>query len=149
HSGLDAELEIVGRTQEWLVLPNRLFFVIEHRPSAADPARVDGRAVLHQRAGFGLDLLFNLAPESIPVAEAELNLGGRSGRIAEMRFAGDGGCVARTGGCRIAGKSTNIVDDARRGLPKNGRGDRLVRTCLQFSGLLCSQGVRYARPWID
>ena len=40
-----AELEGVCVVEERLVLPDRLTFVVENGPAAADPARVDDRRV--------------------------------------------------------------------------------------------------------
>src|SRR5262245_14907531 len=64
------ELETVRIGEERLELPNRLAFVVEDRPAAADPAWSDLRTTFNERSGFGLDLLLDLAAKAIGVSEA-------------------------------------------------------------------------------
>jgi hypothetical protein len=75
--------------KEWLVLADRLVFVVEDRPSAANPSRLlDLRFVTGDWSGFRLDLLLYLAPESIGIRKCMLDLRPRAGpEVGYMRLA--------------------------------------------------------------
>ena len=125
------ELEAVGVGEERLVLPDRLAFVVEDRPAAADPARADivrrhlrlairahddlavGIALGH-RPRLGLDLLLDLAAEAVGVGEADAeSSSARRRRIAYVGLAGqrvdDGGL--RVGLILRALVSDQVVDE--------------------------------------
>ena len=73
-----AELELMSLWQlaeKRLVLADRLAFVVEDGPAAADPARINDWPFVHDRARLGLDLLLNLATKAVRVAEGDLDLG--------------------------------------------------------------------------
>src|SRR5205807_1766154 len=72
--------------------PDRLVFVVEHRPAAADPPVPDLGAVLDDRTRGGLTLALDLPAEAIGVAEPPLDPRSLPGReIANVRLAGQGG----------------------------------------------------------
>ena len=74
--------------EERLVLADRLALVVEDRPAAADPARLDDWPAVDQRPRLGLDLLLDLAAEAVGVGEAVLDLGLLAGaEIGVVRLA--------------------------------------------------------------
>ena len=121
--GRDADFvgkfELMSGTEERLVLSDGLCFIVQNRPTRADPAGCDDRALWIgqiERAWFGLDFLLNLAAESIGIAEVDLYFA----RGAAVRFPRDGrreyrlplGGIGWVVGNGLA-ESIQIVHDAR------------------------------------
>ena len=70
--GLCANSNACG-TEERLVLTHGFPLVVEDGPAAADPAWIDVWAARDKRAGLGLDLLLDLAPEAVGIRERVLD----------------------------------------------------------------------------
>src|SRR5262249_16328177 len=73
---LPAEFKSMCSAKERFVLPDWFALVIKYGPTACYPSRIDNRCAWNfqaQRTGFGRHLFLNLAPESVRVAEAQLN----------------------------------------------------------------------------
>src|SRR5215204_2718603 len=91
HADRYVKLEAVSVGKKWFELADRIAFIIEHRPAAADPARAEVvrrhlRLAIRpnddlpvciapgHRPSLCLDLLLDLPAEAVGVREAVLNL---------------------------------------------------------------------------
>src|SRR5262245_17582346 len=67
------ELEAMSIAEKWLILADGIALVVEDRPAAAHPARIDYLPPFDDRPRLGLYLLLNLMSEAIRVREGMLN----------------------------------------------------------------------------
>ena len=130
------ETEGVRVIKEGLVLFDGLAFIIEDRPTTADPARLDCGSTFDDGTGLSLDFFLNLATEAVGIAEAHLDLesAGRQ-EIAGVRFTSQGGGEDGLLRPEIA---LQVVDDARAGLSQQ-RGGVAQRISKERLALLQSQ----------
>src|SRR5260370_18934317 len=123
-----AILEIMRVIEERFVLADRLAFVVEDRPTASHPPRIYRHAIRYQWPRLGLNLLLDLAAETVGITEADLQLALLVLRqIADVGFTCDGCCKNRFPRGRViwigsAGllKTVEVIND-----PRSGAGEQL------------------------
>ena len=110
YPALDREFELVRGGEEGFVLPDWLALVVEDRPAAADPARVDVGATRVHRSGLGGNFGLDCAAVAIRVREADLQLALLFRRqVRDMGFARQGGRESRFAGLPVP---INVVNDS-------------------------------------
>ena len=132
----DVELEAVGVGEERFVLADRLALVVEHRPAATNPARTASfwrhlrltvganndlaRCIANRhRPWFGLDLLLDLAAETVGIRESYAGSADRRlEQAADVGFARKRRGESRRlpGWIRFSPVGCQIIDDAGRGV---------------------------------
>src|SRR5436190_11285015 len=118
HTHLVAKLEIVRVIKERLILADGFALVVENRPAAADPARINHRITLDHRTWFRLNFLLDLTPKTVGITQTDLDFGRLTLlQITDMGLTRQSGSKRRLSGALITVK---IIDNPRRRFAQQG-----------------------------